>query len=458
MAEVRKVWEKRASAAVEGLAVSIDGALVLARTSDARLQLFAKDGREVWSIPAGAPIAAMDITPPGDHMAAGLASGTVMQIDGAGQVAWRHDAGEPVLDVCLSHNGKYLLAGTAGGSILFFNSLGKLLWTRKAKGAVSAVALSSSANFAAAGSDDGAVAFLDNYTTNMGGKVAWNQPMKGKMRKVAISADGFYIAAAPSDSSLQYMDKLGKLYWSHRIENNISAMDMSSSGDYIFVGAEGGSHPGQVALFHRTEGLLWRYITGQAAVGSAAISSTGAFMAAGSQNDEVFLFHRNQKLAWKTRLDGPVDAVAISPDGMFTVAGTRKGTVYFFDNTPVAQELKPQTQEQAELDVNLFRPMRMAAPAFEEEPEPPVATMGPSPRVEEAVPARARIMEAVVEICLLVVLLLVGGVVYIMYRRDIGLEQGMVILVALLVVMVSLAYIFYAHVVSRPRKKGPSFY
>jgi len=458
MAEVKKVWEKRASAAVEGLAVSADGGLVLARTSDGKLQLLGRDGRELWTIAAGAPVTAMDISSPGDQMVAGLSSGAVMFIDRAGQVAWKHDAGEPVMDVSISQNGKYLLVGTAGGSIMFFNHLGKLLWTRKANGPVSAVALSSSANYAVAGSDDGSLAFLDNYTTNMGGKVAWSIPVKGRVRKVAISTDGFYITAAPSDATLQYIDKLGKLYWSHHIENAVSALDMSSSGDYIFIGAEGGTHPGQVGLFHRTEGLMWRYITGQAAVGAVSMSSTGAFMAAGSQNEEVFLFHRNQKLVWKTKLDGPVDAVAISPDGMFSVAGTRKGTVHLFDNSPAAEELKSLTQEQQELDVSFFRPIRGVAPAFEEEPEPPAATMAPAPQLEEAVPAKARIMEAVVEICLLVVLALVGGVVYIMYRREIGFEQGFGILVALLVVMVFLAYLFYAHVVSQPKRKRPSFY
>jgi len=458
MAEVRKLWEKQLSAAVEGLAVSVDGALVLARTSEGKLHLFGRDGGALWTIPAGSPVTAMDISSPGDQIVAGLRSGAIMFIDRAGQVAWRHDAGEPVLEVSISHNGKYLLAGTQGGSILFFNHQGKLLWTRKAAAAVTAVALSSSANYGVAGSDDGSVCFLDNYTTNMGGKVAWNLSLKGRIRKVAISTDGFYIAAAPSDATVQYMDKLGKLYWSHRVENNISALDMSSSGDYIFIGGEGGTHPGQVGLFHRTEGLMWRYITGQATIGAASISSTGTFMAAGSQQEEVFLFHRNQKLVWKTKLDGPVDAVAISPDGMVTVAGTRKGTVLMFDNTPAVEELKALTKDQQELDVTLFRPMRSAAPAFEEEPDAQAAPQPLSAQAVEAAGAKTSVMEAVVDACLLVVLGLIGGVVYFMYHGDVGLWQGLVILVALLVLMAFLAYMFYAHVVSKPKKKRPSFY
>ena len=458
MADVRKVWEKRVSGAVEGLAVSVDGGLVLARTSEGKLHLFSRGGDSLWSLPGESPVVAMDISSPGDHIAAGLKSGSIMLLDRAGQVSWKHDTGEPVTDLSISHNGKYLLAGTAGGSILFFDHLGKLLWTRKAKGAVSAVALSSSANYAVAGSDDGSVCFLDNYTTNMGGKVAWNIPVKGPVRKVTISTDGFYIAAAPSDATVQYMDKLGKLYWSHRVDNTVSALDMSSSGDYIFIGAEGGTHPGQVCLFHRNEGLMWRYITGQATVGSAVISSTGAFMAAGSQQEEVHLFHRDQKLVWKTKLDGPVDAVAISPDGMITVAGTRKGTIQLFDNAPAVEELKALTQERPELDAGLFRPMISAAPAFEEEPENPAASQAPAAPPTDAQMARTGAMEAVVDACLLVVLGLIAGVVYFMYHQDIGLGQGLFILIALLVVMAFLAYMFYAHVRTRPRKKRPSFY
>ena len=458
MAEVRKVWEKRVPGAVEGLAVSIDGGLVLARTSDGKLQLFSREGGVLWSIPMESPVAAMDISSQGDQMVAGLGSGAIMFIDRAGQVVWRHDAGEPVLDLSISHNGKYVLAGTAGGSILFLNHIGKLLWTRKAKGAVTAVALSSSANYAVAGSDDGSISFLDNYTTNMGGKVAWNIPVKGKVRKVAISTDGFYIAAAPSDATVQYMDKLGKLYWSHRLENTASALSMSSSGDFLLAGTEGGTHPGQVCLFHRNEGLMWRYITGQSTVGAVDISSTGAFMAAGSQQDEVFLFHRNQKLVWKRTVDGRADAVAISSDANYTAAGTRKGAVYLLDNTAAVEELKAKTQEEQELEIGLFRTMRTATPAFEDEPESAAApaSTGPAEDAERATKASA--LEVVVDICMLVVLALIGGVVYFMYMKNIELQQGLLLLLFLLIVMGLLAYLFYAYVILKPNRKKRSFY
>jgi WD40 repeat protein len=458
MAEVKELWSKKVAGAVDALAISPDGGLVLAGASDGILHLFDREGKALWSQPTDSQIAALDMSSTGDQIAVGLKSGAVLFIDRGGHIIWRHDAGEPVLSAAISHNGKHILLGTAGGSILFLNHLGKPLWTRKARDAVTAVALSSSANYAAAGSDDTSIYFLDNYTTNMSGKVAWSIPAKGKVQDVAISADGFYTAAASSDAMVHFMDKLGKLYWSHRVENTVASLEMSSSGDYIIIGAAGGAHPGQVCLFHRNEGLMWRYITGQATVGSVDISSTGAFMVAGSQQEEVYLFHRNQKLVWKRKVDGFADAVAISSDGRFTAAGTMKGALSLFDNTPVVEELKARTQDEAELEIGLFRPMRTSAPAFEEEPETPTASQASSPAAASTQQARTGALEAVVDACLLVVLGLIGGVVYFMYNGGIMLEQGLFILVLLLVVMGCLAYLFYTYVIRKPKKKQPSFY
>jgi WD40 repeat protein len=190
----------------------------------------------------------LDLSSLGDQIAVGLKNGAVLFFDKAGRLAWRSEIKEPVLSLSISRNGKYLLVGTAGGSMVFFNYAGKVLWNRKAREAVTSVSLSSSANYAAAGSDDSSIYFLDNYSTNMGGKVAWSYPTKGKVRDVVISTDGFYIAAASTDTTVHYLDKLGKLYWSHRLENTASALSMSSSGDFLLAGTDGGTHPGQVCL------------------------------------------------------------------------------------------------------------------------------------------------------------------------------------------------------------------
>jgi WD40 repeat protein len=356
--------------------------------------------------------------------------------------------------VALARNGKYVLAGTADGTMLFLDGRGQPVWSRKAKGPVPGAAVSSSANYAAAGSDDGSIYFIDNYSTNMGGKVLWTLPTRGKVRDIVLSTDGFYASAISSDSSVHYIDKLGKLYWSNRVENAPAAVAMSASGDLVAVGVEGGAHPGQVSLFHRSEGLLWRYITGDATVGAVDISAGGAFIAAGSQNEEVYLFHRDRKLLWKQKVEGWVDAVAMTADGNFTVAGTRKGAVYLYDNKGAVEELRPRTKDEAELEVSLFRPMRTAAP-----PAPATAAAGEEPARTGPIEVSHSVLEIVVDLCLLLVLGLLGVVYYFIIVKTIDQDLGLMLLFFLLITMAFLLMLFYKYVVRKPGKsRGRSFY
>jgi len=383
-------------------------------------------------------------------VAAGLRSGTVILLDRTGRTLWTRESGCALHGISLSRNGKYLMTGTADGGIHLLNIRGEPIWERKARGPVPAVAVSSSANFAAAGSEDGSIYFLDNYSTNMGGKITWSLPTRGKVREVVISSDGFYTAASTSDSNVHFLDKLGKLYWSNRVDNTPASMAMSSSGDLVAVGIEGGAHPGAVSLFHRNEGLLWRYHTGDATVGALDMTANGAFLAAGSQNGEIYLFHREQKLLWKRPVDGWVDALALSSDGNYTVAGTRKGNVYLFDNRAAVGEFRPKTRDELELEVSLFRPMRTA---------PAAAPEGPAPAAARPEGASRTAMEIVVAICLLVVLGLLATVYILMVMGTIGQVMGVALLIFLLVVMVILIGVFYRFVLSRGgQSKNRSFY
>jgi WD40 repeat protein len=457
MVDVKEVWKHKVGGGVQALAFSLDGSAIAVASADGTLHLMGRDGKFAWSQQMGSPIAAVDMSSAGDFIAAGLKSGTVQLLDRTGKTVWRHEAGSEVLGVSLSRNGRYVVAGTSGGSIIFLDNRGQPVWSRNAKGPVPGVAVSSSANYAAAGSEDGSIYFIDNYSTNMGGKVLWTLPTRGKVRELCLSTDGFYAAAASSDSTVHYLDKLGKLYWSNKVENAPAALAMSASGDIVAVGIEGGAHPGQVSLFHRNEGLLWRYITGDATVGAIDISTNGAFIAAGSQNGEVYLFHRAQKLLWKQSVEGWVDAVAVTPDGNFTVAGTRQGAVYLYDNRAAVEEFRPKTREEAELELSLFRPMRTAAP-----PEPAEEAGATTAAREIAAEAEERsisALEIVVDVCLLAVLGLLALVYYFIIIKTISQDLGLIMLFLLLFVMASLLLLFYKYVLRKPGKsKGKSFY
>ncbi len=279
---------------------------------------------------------------------------------------------------------------------------------------------------------------------------------------MAVSADGFYTAATSSEAEIHFIDKLGKLYWSHRIENRAASMAMSASGDYVAVGLAAGAHPGQVSLFHRAEGLVWRYITGEASVCALAIDSTGAFIAAGTEGGDLLLFHRNQKMVWKQRLEGSVSALAMSSDGSKILAGTRKGATQMLDASTAVEELRPKTEEAVELEPSLFRPLRS-----------PLAKQGagaPAPAQPQAAPAASgvaetgmsrqarRTLEIVVDVCLLVVLGLILTVFYFTYTTGIEPSVGITLLIFLLVVMGTLLVLLSKYVLYRPKKKGPSIY
>ncbi|MEM2870604.1 MAG: WD40 repeat domain-containing protein [Thermoplasmata archaeon] len=467
MVEAKEVWRQRVGGSVVGLAMAGDRELVLAAGDDGFLHLLGAGGKPLWSVQLGSKPSALGISSSGDFAAAGMVDGSVLFFDGSGKLLWKHDAGEPVTRLALSHNARYMLVGTERGGILFLSCVtGRVVWSKRAEGPVPALGLSSSASYAVAGSEDSTVYFMDNYSTNYGGRLAWSQKMKGAIGHVALSADGFYTAVASSDGSVHLIDRLGKLYWSHRLESPPGSLAISPSGDYIAVGTYGGAHPGQVSFFHRTEGLLWRYITGEKTVGTVAMDSRGVFIAAGTEAEEIFLFHRNQKLVWKQRLEGPVENVTLSPDGKRLVAATGKGVVFCFDTSSIVEALRPRTEEAVELEPSLFRPMR-APPArsgLRETTGVAGQDRAGAVRVEERKEAAGlsrdarTLLEVIVDICLLVVLGLILTVFYFTYTGGIEPGVGITLLIFLLVVMGALLMMLYKYVITGPKKKEPSFY
>ena len=102
MVEVREVWKRQLPGAVEALAISLDGDMVLVGGSNGTVSLMARDGSTLWSQPTASEIAALDLSSMGEQLAVGLKNGAVLFLDKAGHIAWRYEAKEPVSSLSLN--------------------------------------------------------------------------------------------------------------------------------------------------------------------------------------------------------------------------------------------------------------------------------------------------------------------------------------------------------------------
>ncbi|HRI54205.1 MAG TPA: hypothetical protein PLW65_28890, partial [Pseudomonadota bacterium] len=154
------------AAAVTGVAVSPDGALLASIGNDRQLRLFdAKSGALQRSVSSGAvTLSALGFSPGGEHLYAAGGDGLVQRYDRSGQLVDTLEGAAPVvLALALSHDGTLLATGGAQGQIQLFD-----LATRKLKGQLgghkgSVLALSFTADSAQliSGGQDGTLRFWE---------------------------------------------------------------------------------------------------------------------------------------------------------------------------------------------------------------------------------------------------------------------------------------------------------
>lgn len=160
-------------------------------------------------------------------------------------------------------------------------------------------------------------------------------PLDGYGLSLAVSRGGKYIALGgmvPSQYGLIHLfDSSGKLLWRHKTREAISTVAISRSGEFIAAASDDNN----IYCFDRIGLLQWRHETTKM-IKSMAISEAGDFLAAGGEDHNLYYFDKNRqirKFVWKYKFEDAVTSVDMSLSGRQIIAGSNDRFATYFDNT-----------------------------------------------------------------------------------------------------------------------------
>jgi outer membrane protein assembly factor BamB len=158
-------------------------------------------------------------------------------------------------------------------------------------------------------------------------------PVEGYGLCTAMSRGGRVIALGgmvPGQHGLIHLfDNTGKRAWHHKTREAISSVAVSKSGEFIAAASDDNN----IYFFDKRGLLQWRHEATRLIKGMA-LSENGDFLAVGSEDSNLYFFDRNRqikKFVWKFRFEGSVSGVAISASGRQVAAGSSDRTVAYFD-------------------------------------------------------------------------------------------------------------------------------
>ena len=334
-------WRHGISAVVH-VAVSSDGQLIAAVSSDTGAYVFTADGKQLWNRrpAAGEGFKSVAISSDGQYVVAGQddeaaigRAAVYLYAAQDGRQLWNYETGGLVWSVAASSDGKYIAAGSWDHKVyLFSRDSGTPLWSYEAKLGFKSVAVSSDGQYIAAASYDGLYMFDRASREPM-----WNYSQYGAFNTVAISSDGQYVAAGSSgDDSILLFKRDGAVLWRNPAGGDPLSVAISSDGQYVVAGSEGSA--GKVSLFDLNNTPLWSHPVGKA-VESVAISSDARYVAAGGDDRTVYIFRRDTGAQiFSYPVENTAFSVDFSSNGQSIAAGGA-GAVFHFVMSPWSLQL-----------------------------------------------------------------------------------------------------------------------
>ena len=337
-------WFYRTHGSVEAVAVSRDGATVVAGSSypDHKVYVFGRQtnttlwtynfnagditavaasdngstivaggyqyvrvfGRQsnatIWTYKTSSEINSVAISGDGNTTAAGGDDGNIYVFGGQSNTTiWTYNTNARIYSVAVSADGSTIVSGD-GSSYGHVRAFGRqsnaTLWTYKAGSYIQRVAVSANGSTVVAGSFDFRVYVFGRQSNT----TIWTYRMANPADCVSVSADGNTIAAGCMTGNLTVFARAGNTTLINYNTNSevFSAVAASSDGSTIACGGWGrpihGSYP-RARLFSRNLGLLWSYNVGGNISTSiwgpaAGISGDGTLAAYGSDNDMISVF------------------------------------------------------------------------------------------------------------------------------------------------------------------------
>ncbi|MBA7631842.1 hypothetical protein ES703_39378 [subsurface metagenome] len=167
-----------------------------------------------------------------------------------------------------------------------------------------------------------------------GSSPIWEYTEGDTVRSVAISSDSNYIVAGTLNNKILLFHKSSSTpLWSYTAGDSIFSVDISSNGKYIVACG----YDNAIRLFENTSSTpLWSFLVGGGDFPSTvAISSDGNYIIAGSEGGDIghyiYLFHKSSSYPqWRKEISDGVESVAISSDGSYMVVGSRDNKVRLF--------------------------------------------------------------------------------------------------------------------------------
>lgn len=315
------------------VAVSSDGQIIAAVSSDTGAYVFTADGKLIWNRrpAAGEGFKSVAISSDGQYVVAGQddeaaigRAAVYLYAAQDGRELWNYETGGLVWSVATSSDGKYVAAGSYDHNLYFFiRASGTPLWSYEAKLGFKSVAISSDGQYIAAASEDGLYVFDRTSREPM-----WNYSQYGAFNTVAISSDGQYVVAGSSgDDSILLFKRDGAVLWRNPAGGDPLSVDISSDGQYVVAGSEGST--GRVSLFDLNNSPLWSHPLGKA-VKSVAISSDGHYVAAGGDDRTVYIFRRETGARiFSYPIENTVFSTAFSSNGQSIAAGGAGAAFHF---------------------------------------------------------------------------------------------------------------------------------
>ncbi len=334
VASGRQVWEVQAPGPVLMVHTTADGTFSVAGTANGWLLAQGIDGTTLWQIDLQEPLSHLQLSGDGQFVAAATTAGHLHLFDRRGKELWKVVIKETVLSLAINESGALLVVGSSSGAAYLVDRNGKVPWRFDTGGPVRAVAISDKGTFIALGADDDTISYL-----NSRGELLWRFTTQGAVNCLGLSGAGDFVVACCSDKRTYFLDRTGSLKWNPRSPDEGAVVRLAADAGSMIIGA------GNEVLLLNREGAMVRRWQSRGTITGVAISTSGEYCAATSDDNSLYFFSRNGELLWRYKAAQALRCLASTPMGDYLLAGGDDGHLHLFDNTAFFSGFLDNTRE-----------------------------------------------------------------------------------------------------------------
>lgn len=301
--------------------------------------------QQKWIYQADSRANCLAVSASGGYVVIGTPS-AVHLVDSNKNLQWRYATDHPIVDVAMTDDASWIAAGGSsgyfgGGRVYFFhNRSAPPEYSIAASTGLSSVAFSPEGDYFAMtyphslGWDD-----VVSFWGDVENRWLWSYSFGlNDTAAVAVSQAGNFLAVGAAtplwpgeNGGVRLYNKAGGMVSEYVIKSPFItsreySIAISQSGDYFVAGSEDDSN---LYFFSRSQGLVWSRNTGN--IKGVFISSDGNYIAAATANN-VYLLDRGNNILWSAAVS-QIEDVAMSGDAGLLVVATASGKVYAFSRS-----------------------------------------------------------------------------------------------------------------------------